>query len=58
MTDEEVKSRVRETLNRAKEKKQEILREIRKLEAAIAREDGLILSCLTILDEIEEKEAE
>lgn len=58
MTDEEVKSRVRETLNRAKEKKQEILREIRDLEGALSREDHMIMSCLAILAEIDEKEAE
>lgn len=58
MTDAEVKRQARETLDRAKNKRRELIHEIRKLEAAIAREDGLILSCLTILDEIEEKEAE
>lgn len=58
MTDGEVKSRVRETLNRAKEKRWELKHEIWKLEAEVAREDGMILSCLAILDEIKEKEAE
>ena len=56
MTDAEVKKKARETLDRAKNNKYALLREIRKLEAAVAREDGLILSCLSVLDEIEEGE--
>ena len=58
MNDAEVKTKVQETLDRAKHRRLALIREIRNLETAIAREDGLILSCLTILDEIEEKEAE
>lgn len=58
MTDAKVKSRVRETLKRAKMKKREILREIRRMEREVEDEDAVIMSCLAILDEIEEKEAE
>ena len=58
MTDAEVKRKAREARDRAKEKKKEIMREIRRLERAVEEEDAVIMSCLAILDEIAEKEAE
>lgn len=56
MTDAEVKKKAREALDRAKNNKYAILRKIRKLQAEIDNEDVVILSCLAILDEIEEGE--
>ena len=57
MTDAEVKKKARTALERAKAKKREINREIRRLESEVENEEAVIVTCLTILDEIEEREA-
>lgn len=57
MTDAEVKKKARTALERAKAKKREINREIRRLESEAENEEAVIVACLTILDEIEEREA-
>lgn len=56
MTDAEVKKKARAALERAKAKKREINREIRRLESEAENEEAVIVACLTILDEIEERE--
>ena len=57
MTDQETIRKARAALERAKAKKREINREIRRLESEAENEEAVIVACLTILDEIEEKEA-
>lgn len=56
MTDAEVKKKARAALERAKAKKREINQEIRRLESEAENEEAVIVACLTILDEIEERE--
>lgn len=57
LTDGEVKKKARAALERAKAKKREINREIRRLESEAENEEAVIIACLTILDGIEEREA-
>lgn len=52
MTDQKTVRKVREALDRAKNRKQEIRQKIRELRAEMDREDVMILSCLAVLDDM------
>lgn len=52
MTDQETVRKVREALDRAKNRKQEIQQKIRELRAEMDKEDVIILSCLAAMDDI------
>lgn len=52
MTDQETIRKAREALDRAKKRNQEIKQKIRELRAEMEKENAMILSCLTVLDDI------
>ena len=52
MTDQETIRKVREALDRAKNRRQEIIQKIRELRAEMNKEEVMILSCLKVLDDI------
>lgn len=54
MTDQETIRKVREALDRAKNRRQEIEQKIRELRAEMKKEDVMILSCLEVLDDMRE----
>ena len=56
MTDQETVRKVREALDRAKIRKQEIQQKIRGLRAEMDKEDVIILSCLEVLDDMRREE--
>lgn len=55
MTNQETIRKVREALDRAKNRKQEIWQKIRELRAEMDKEDVIILSCLAVMDDMKEK---
>lgn len=54
MTDQETIRKVREALDRAKNRRHEIEQKIRELRAEREKEDVMILSCLKVLDDMKE----
>lgn len=52
MTDQETVRKALEALDRAKNRRQEIIQKIRELRAEMNKEEVMILSCLAALDDI------